>query len=69
MPKNRKQAKAKGAKSLSVVTKNKLGGRKSALGTNKISNDELVKMFSKVKKKDKNKLIHALENRGILLPS
>ncbi len=58
-----------GAKSIAVRIKNKIGGRKSFQGTNKMSVEELTKILSTCKKKDHNKLRRALAGRGMVLPS
>lgn len=65
MPKNRKRATEKGAKSIAILTKHKIGGRKSNQGTNKLSNNELTVLIGKIRKRDKNKLFRALEFRGL----
>lgn len=66
MPKHRERAAQKGAKSTVVRTKNKIGGRKSGKGTNKMSEKELTEIMGEVRKRDKNKLREALERRGLI---
>jgi hypothetical protein len=60
MPKNRKRANEKGAKSVSIRTKHKIGGRKSSLGTNTMTRDEIIDALKRGRKRDHNKLFHAL---------
>jgi hypothetical protein len=60
MPKNRKRANEKGAKSLAIRTKHKIGGRKSSKGTNQMSASELQKALANGRKRDHNKLIRAI---------
>ncbi len=66
MPQNRKRSIVKGAKSMGIRTKNKIGGRKSGMGAKQISSSEIEKMLGTVRKRDRNKLRRVLENR---LPS
>lgn len=63
MPKNRKRSNEKGAKSIAIRTKHKIGGRKSSLGTSKMSNTELESKLENCRKRDRNKLRRALDNR------
>lgn len=65
MPKNRLRHNRPGAKSLSIQTKNKIGGRKSGKGTFQMTNEELENALGKVRKKDRNKLRRQLEARGL----
>ena len=65
MPKNRSRAATKGAKSVPVQTKNKIDGRKSGQGTNKMSNPDLEKALQGCRKKDRNKLTRAFVGRGL----
>jgi hypothetical protein len=67
MPKNRKRTIRKGAKSISVRTKHKIGGRKSSMGTNTMSNAELEQKLTTCRKRDKNKLRRAWEERTVTL--
>lgn len=66
MPKNRvKPAHSKG-KSVAVLTKFKIGGRKSASkGAKQLSNAELETVLAKVSKRDRNKLTSILQSRGL----
>ena len=66
MPKNRRRHNRKGAKSLSIRTKFKIGGRKGNRGAEQMSNNELQEKLSQVRKKDRNKLRQILHNRGLL---
>lgn len=68
MPKDRIRSKQKGAKSVGRKTKNKIGGRKSSKGTGQMSGEEMMFM-QKVRKRDRNKLRRALQERGVNLPS
>lgn len=68
MPKNRKRVVTKGAKSIGIRTKNKIGGRKSGQGTGQMKNEELI-FLSPFRRRDKNKLKSELRLRGISLPS
>lgn len=63
MPKNRKRNTQKGAKSISIRTKNKIGGRKSGVGTNTMTNAELESKLETCRKRDRNKLRRAWEER------
>lgn len=64
MPKNRKRVIQPGAKSLSVRTKHKIGGRKSGKGTNAMSDMDLLKALGNCRKRDRNKLRRAFEARS-----
>ena len=66
MPKNRKRASEKGAKSIAIRTKFKLGTRKSGLGCKQMSTDELRQALAKVAKRDRNMLMRILANRGVV---
>ena len=66
MPKNRQRASEKGAKSIAIRTKFKLGNRKSGLGCKQLSKKDLQEMRSKVSKRDRNMLMRTLESRGVL---
>ena len=59
MPKNRQRAIRKGAKSLSIRTKFKIGGRKSNKGALQMSENELAKALKTCRKRDRNKLTRA----------
>jgi hypothetical protein len=65
MPKNRKRAIMSGAKSTSIRTKNKIGGRKSGRGTGTMRSGELLEALSKCRKRDRNKLERAYNARLI----
>ena len=66
MPKNRLRRLMSGAKSISIRTKNKIGGRKRSMGTGQMSNGELQSALRTCRKKDRNKLLRALDARGVL---
>jgi hypothetical protein len=66
MPKNRKRRLMSGAKSIAILTKFKIGGRKRGRGTNQMSNAELKSMLRTCRKRDRNKLRRALEARGLI---
>ena len=66
MPKNRRRNNQKGAKSTSIRTKFKIGGRKSGVGAKQLSDEELQRKLSTVRKKDRNKLRRILEHRGLV---
>ena len=59
MPKNRKRANRKGAKSISIRTKHKIGGRKAGIGASTLTENELAKRLRTCRKRDKNKLRRA----------
>ena len=63
MPKNRKRATEKGAKSIAIRTKNKIGGRKSGRGTGNVSTPELLGILRTSRKRDRNKLQRAYDER------
>lgn len=67
MPKNRKRVATKGAKSVGVQSKHKIGGRKSGKGTNQMGTDEII-LLTSVRKRDRNKLRRACIARGVALP-
>lgn len=67
MPKSRKRVIQSGAKSLPVRIKHKVGGRKSMQGTGTMSTVELDNALTKCRKRDRNKLVRAIEGRGITL--
>jgi len=60
MPKNRKRAIQKGAKSLAIRTKHKIGGRKSSKGVNQMSASEIAKALGNCRKRDRNKLLRVI---------
>ena len=68
MPKNRRRNTERGAKSIAIRTKNKIGGRKSGRSAGQMSTDAILFMKN-VRKRDRNKLRRALAGRGINLPS
>jgi hypothetical protein len=63
MPKNRKRHNRKGAKSISIRTKFKIGGRKSGVSALQLSDAELEAKLETVRKKDRNKLRRVWEAR------
>jgi len=63
MPKNRKRVIMPGAKSISIRTKHKIGGRKSGRGTNAMGGGELLGLLAKCRKRDRNKLERAYSER------
>ena len=67
MPKNRRRNVQKGAKSISIRTKHKIGGRKSNKGAKQMSNDELEVALTRCRKRDKNTLRRVWEERKITL--
>ena len=65
MSKNRKRVLQVGAKSEAIRTKFKIGGRKSNKGMEQTSASELKGILGSVRKRDLNKLVQVLRNRGI----
>lgn len=65
MPKNRKRVIQPGAKSVPILTKFKIGGRKSGQGVKQMSPKALASALMKVRKRDRNKLLRQLETRGL----
>ena len=63
MPQNRKRVITPGAKSVAIRTKHKIGGRKQGTGTGTMSDSELNLALSKCRKRDRNKLLRAVEHR------
>lgn len=59
----------RGFKSIAKKIKFKIGGRKSTKGAFQMTTSELTSTLNSVRKRDRNKLRRALENRGIALPS
>ncbi len=66
MPKDRKRVIMPGAKSISIRTKNKIGGRKSGRGTGTMGDAELQSILRNSRKRDRNKLTRALLFRGLI---
>lgn len=66
MPQNRKRVITPGAKSIGIRTKFKIGGRKSNWGVKQMPGYELEAALRKVRKRDRNKLRHELESRGMI---
>ncbi len=67
MPKSRKRALAKGAKSTAVRVKHKVGGRKSLRGAGSMSSTDIEKALANCRKRDRNKLRRAMVARGLTL--
>lgn len=65
MPKNRKRNIQKGAKSISIVTKHKIGGRKSGRGTRQMSLTDLMAAGGRCRKRDFSKISRELARRGV----
>jgi len=65
MPKNRKRVIQKGAKSVSVRTKYKIGGRKSNTGGKNLCREALQEYRDKGRKRDKNKIEKILRGRNV----
>jgi len=63
MPKNRRRNVEKGAKSIAIRTKHKIGGRKSGRGTNQMSTKEFGMAERTCRKRDRNKLRRAWDAR------
>ena len=63
MPKNRKRVIQSGAKSVSIRTKHKIGGRKSGKGTGTMTNRELHDAYLRGRPRDRNKLLKAATAR------
>ena len=66
MPKNRKRVMQNGAKSESVRTKHKIGGRRSSKGVKQTSTKDLLAMVKNVSKRDYHKIENELDNREFL---
>jgi hypothetical protein len=66
MPKNRKRNNRKGAKSLSIRTKFKIGGRKSSLGVKQMSDSDLIAKTRSARPRDLAMINHELHRRGII---
>ena len=66
MPKNRKRANQNSAKSTSIRTKHKIGGRKSGIGAKQTPTKELRELLKRVSKRDHNMLVRILAERGAL---
>lgn len=68
MAKTRKQNPKKGAKSLVVQVKFKLGGRKGTKSALSLTNEELLAQAAKpIRKRDKSKLMAVVARRGLTL--
>ncbi len=65
MSKNRQRNKQRGAKSIAIRTKHKIGGRKSVHGTRQTATKELISIISRPR--DKNKIMNELIHRGVVL--
>ena len=63
MPQNRKRVAQPGAKSVAIRTKHKIGGRKQSTGAGTMSASELSQALNKCRKRDRNKLLRAIESR------
>jgi hypothetical protein len=66
MPKNRMRANRKGAKSIAIRTKEKIGGRKSGKGVKQLSPSQLNDIFETCRPRDRFKLIRETKNRLVL---
>jgi hypothetical protein len=66
MPKNRKRVSQPGAKSIPILTKFKLGTRKSGKGAKQLSDTELLEIKQRVRKRDRNMLERILTSRGLV---
>lgn len=66
MSKNRKKAARKGAKSVAIKTKFKVGGRKSGKGIKQMSVKELNEGFGKCRPRDRFKFIREAHARIVL---
>ena len=63
MPKNRKRVMQKGAKSESVRTKHKIGGRKSARGVKQLSFADMEAIAANCRPRDRFKLCRETRER------
>lgn len=63
MPKYRRRSNRTGAKSQSLHISFKIGGRKSGTSAHRLSNDELERKLTTVRKRDRNKLRRIWELR------
>ena len=66
MPKNRKRVMQPGAKSESVRTKHKIGGRKSSKGVKQMSVADMNALFNTCRPRDRFKLIREARDRIVL---
>jgi hypothetical protein len=66
MPKNRRRNTQKGAKSISIRTKHKIGGRKSNKGVKQMSVSEMNEIFERCRPRDRFKLVREARNRLVL---
>lgn len=70
MSKTREQSPKKGAKSLPVRVKFKLGGRKSKKSALELSNEELLKVYeSPSRKRDREKVLQVIQQRKLEIPT
>lgn len=66
MPKNRKRNNRKGAKSLSIRTKFKIGGRKSSQSVKQMSDSDLIAKTRSARPRDIAMINQELFRRGII---
>lgn len=66
MPKNRRRNTQRGAKSISIRTKNKIGGRKSGKGVAHLSTEELNRKFETCRPRDRFKFVREAHKRIVL---
>lgn len=66
MPKNRKRNNRKGAKSLSIRTKFKIGGRKSSQSVKQLSDSDLISKARSARPRDLAMINQELFKRGII---
>lgn len=66
MPKNRKRVIQKGAKSVAIRTKHKIGGRKSNRGVQQMSIADLEKIAATCRPRDRFKITRELAGRATL---
>lgn len=66
MPKNRKRNPQKGAKSISIRTKFKIGGRKSSQSVKQMSDSDLVAKTRTARPRDLAMINQELFKRGII---
>jgi len=68
MPKLRRAASVRSAKSVAVHVTSKIGGRKSKVGVAGLSSTELLKEATHIKRsRDKTKLLNEVKKRGLTL--
>jgi hypothetical protein len=63
MSKNRRRNNQKGAKSIAIRTKFKIGGRKSGRGAHQMTNAELNHALAHGRPKDRNSIMHVMRIR------